>query len=210
MDFGQRQQDKKPPPVKSDPQVHADLLERLVTPTDNPTSDVEIRTAAAQDQLTPRDTNNLVNLRNALMKAPIRDPVMAATLGVVKTTLGTDPIGKGAYASFLSNFIPQFLQLPQDQRAKAMDFTDPTSLIRETMKASGQRSGTQQIIDKTLHKLPTDQGAPTTTAAPTFTPPAGSLKNEARQQIKYPDGSIHDYSGNLISGGPRAVVPASQ
>ena len=160
MAWGQRQQDKKPPPVRSDAAVHTDLLERMITPTDNPTTETEIRMAAAKDQLSPQDTHKLIALNSALTKAPIRDPVMNATLNAVKPLLGNDSVGKQNYAAFLQNFIPGYLQLPQAERAGALDFKNPNSFVNRAMsdyQRTPQQKMEQHINDK-LGIAPTPTG----------------------------------------------------
>jgi hypothetical protein len=201
--FVQRQRDKRAV-VNDDPAVHSDLLERMVTPTDHPTTKLEILEANDSKKISDKSTSRLIAIYNATQKEPISDPVMKAALSGAKALLGNDPVGRGKYASFVQDFIPQYLQLPQNERMTALDFKNPNSFINKTI-GSYQRDLSTKMIDKVM------QGTtpPTTPAASgTFTPPPGSLFNAARQQYKFPDGSIHDATGAAVKAPP--VVPASQ
>jgi hypothetical protein len=177
LEWGQRQQDKRPPPVRDNSEVHADLLERMVTPTDRPTTEIEIRLAAAKDEITPATTHKLIALNNALTKAPIRDPVMQASLAAIKPLLGTDTVGKQNYSAFLQDFTQQYLQLPTNQRAGALDFKNSNSLINQVMapyNRTPQQKMEQHINDR-LGITPT----PGPTSAP-GTPVAVKTMKEAQ------------------------------
>lgn len=213
----QRQQDKKPPPLKDNPEVHDDILNRLTHQTDRPVTNVEIDVAEAKDQLTSASAKKLKTLQHDLTVAPIKnDPMTVATLDAVKKLIGTDAVGKEKYAGFIHNFVPQYLALPADKRPGALNLEDKNSLVSQTMQPL-IRDFVTRSIDQKLggSELPgvTDQEAPGIKAAPPGTPgyrfpdktapPAGSLWNAARQQYKYPDGTIHDLTGKSVETGVR-------
>lgn len=202
--WGRAERDRKAPTVASNPDVHSDLLDRMVGQTDNPTTKIQIDLAENRNEITARDAQKMRRLLTDYTS--LRDPVTKAALDGAKALLGTDPVGRGNYAQFAQNFIPQYQALPPEQRAGALDFTNKDSLISKMMKPL-QRDLATKAIDKVMQGAPQTAGA----APAAFTPPPGSSFNAARKQYMFPDGSIHDLTGAPINARPAIpTVPASQ
>jgi len=105
-------------------------IDRVFTSLDNPLAQKDYTFALGQ----------LKALKAPQFKNAMEDPVFktvleAAKARMVDTTLGPDPIGTGNYANFVHALLPQYVAakagagLPPN----ALDFNDPTSMIRKTM-----------------------------------------------------------------------------
>lgn len=138
----------------SDPTVKQGLLDRFTS--DKPPTDADILQAEANGKLSTRDGRVIRDLRKELVQKPIQDPIFKNTMDGVKGVLGQTPPGRERYGTFFQNFVPAYLALPHDQQAKALDMSDPTSLISKTLGKPGEPGSlrpttTQLMIERATH-----------------------------------------------------------
>jgi len=177
-----------PKTVPTDQIVKGDLLTRMTDP-DNPTSRVQILEAETQGKLSSRDGASLRRLYDELEKSPLKDPVMKSTLAGVKQLLGTDPVGAGKYASFMQDFIPQYLDAKRKNTLppNALDIKDPKSLISQVM-APYQRDALQIMTERALRAPSAPQSAPAGMAPVRVTTPAEAQALTPGTRYVGPDG----------------------
>jgi hypothetical protein len=134
INWGQSEQREKRETIITDKATHASLYDGLFR-TDNPTSDVDILKAAADKKLDAHDTSVLMNLSKALEEQPLKGPLYQGTMAAVKNIFGDSDLGHERYATFLQNFIPEYLkqQRAGTVPANALDIRDPKSLISQSM-----------------------------------------------------------------------------
>lgn len=196
INWGQSQQRERREVVTTDQGVRTDLYDGLFQ-VNNPTSDVDIRNAAAQDKLSPYDTSTLMALHRALEDAPLKEPVFKASLMGAKSLLGTDPIGLGKYADFVQEFAPTYQAMKRAGTlpANALNLKDPSSMISQAMKPY-QRAPMDIIRDKFLRgmELTPQEGSPTK-----FTPPPSWQYSPSRSQYRDPKtNKLYDLTGKEV------------
>lgn len=205
INYGQAQQREKREIIVTDKAVQSNLYDGLFK-TDNPTTDVDILKAAAENKLDPHATSTLMNLYKALEERPLKGPIYQNTMEAAKGILGTNTVmdGHERYSNFLQQFIPTYLSLSDKERVGALDTRNPDSLISKSM-APFKPTQQQMIMGRALKNLgigvePTGELINSLTAPtkPAFVPPPDWQWNPARRQYKDPAGKIHDASGNLV------------
>lgn len=189
IDWGESQQRERAQPVVSDPTVRNNLMNGLFSP-DNPTTRVDILKAEAQEKLSAHDGETLRQLATELEQTPLKGAMWTDTMKAVHSALtysmpgmpGKDPKGEQAYASFVQQFVPNYLRqyragtLPPD----ALNMNDPNSLISKSM-AQFKRSPAQMMQDRIteLGDIAPVNGATPTPAAPPPSPtkptPGGTI-----------------------------------
>lgn len=156
LDWGQSKQRERNEPVVSDPGVRKDLMDRMFS-ADNPTTRVDILRAEADHKLSAHDATSMHELTTELEQSPLKGPMWEDTMKAAHAALtysmpgmpGKDPKGEQAFASFVQNFIPDYLRkaragtLPPD----ALNMNDPNSLISKSL-SQFQRSPTQRLQDR--------------------------------------------------------------
>lgn len=187
-EWGRKQLEDKATSV-SDPAVHQALLDRFTS--NNPPTDIDILQAEAHGKLTTKDGSVMRELRKAIEERPIKSPIFNETMNGVKAAIGTDPIGKVKYTSFFQTFLPAYLALPPEQQAKALNMSDPTSLISQTMGKPGEpgslrRTPLQMILDRKAQGL-MDAGTAATAMAATGETIGGVKPNGGIVDVKSKD-----------------------
>lgn len=153
LNWGQREQQERRERVVSDPNVKNDLYTRIFS-AENPTSDVDILKARADDKLDQYDSANLLALHKAVEDRPLTGPIWRDTMESVKGLLGTDPQGHEAFGKFVSAFIPEYQRMSRAGTLppNALDLRDPNSMISQVM-APYRRTPDQMFIDRLSHGL---------------------------------------------------------
>lgn len=140
------------PRLNSDPDTLQALTTNLTNPERPTTLEDVIR---AEQKLSDRDFSRLRQNVVDLKKDPFAGPATQAAIHAAKDQLtyqmpglpGKDPKGSQAYADFMNEFVARYLALPQDERPKATNFSDKSSLINE-MVQKYDRTPAQKLKDR--------------------------------------------------------------
>lgn len=152
LDWGEHQQNLKDTPLRSEPAVKQDFVDRMFS-TDKPTTEIELMRAQINGKLSKDDFTAMHGMVKTLEEGPLKGPVWHDTMDAVKSELivsvpglpGKDVVGTNNYAKFAQSFIPDYLS---KQRAgtlepNALDVKDPNSMISKAMapfkRTQGQR-----------------------------------------------------------------------
>lgn len=196
---------KKESPAQSDPATRQGLATRLFDPT-NPTTLEDVIKAHAERKLSD---NDYVKLRQNVMdlkKDPLAGPATQAAIHAAKDQLtyqmpglpGKDPKGSQQYADFMSEFTERYLRLPPEERAKATNFQDKTSLINELI-TKYDRTPTQKLQDRIAEMSTLGQTSSSAPAPKTFVAPPTWEWSASRRQYRDPTtGKQYDASGNEV------------
>jgi hypothetical protein len=196
---------KKEAVLQSDPATRERLAVGLFDRT-APTTLEDVIRAHAERKLSDTDFAKLRQNVMDLKKDPLAGPATQAAIHAAKDQLtyqmpglpGKDPKGSQAYADFMNEFVARYLALPPDERPKATNFGDKSSLISE-MVQKYDRTPAQKLKDR-IEELSTLSPSAVTPPAPTsFTPPPTWEWNAARRQYRDPaTNTIYDASGKKV------------
>jgi hypothetical protein len=129
----QQRQAERPAVIVDDPDTKTRLLDGMSN-VDNPTSEVDILRAAADDKLSAHTTSVLRDLNKALTDQPIKAPNFKNALADIKARLGNGDVGTDHYHKFFEAFVPMVQKLEREGKLpqNAFSLTDPNSLINKT------------------------------------------------------------------------------
>ncbi|HLW90508.1 MAG TPA: hypothetical protein VKS78_04300 [Roseiarcus sp.] len=137
-----------------------------------------IMKARKEDQIGDQTFAHLYQMYNELRKDPtaapgFKDALDAAKAAIVSPTIPgarqKDVGGERLYSDFVQKFVPMLTRMNPEERAKAMNFKDPHSLIN-TVMAPYVRSTADRVRDmmmiNSLGQITQDGGVTVPTAAP--------------------------------------------
>ena len=183
LDWGESQQNKEKKAV-DDPTTVKGLTDKLFDPS-NPTTQIDLMRAQTQGKLSDHTFTQLGGMVKQLQETPLKGPIYQDTMKAAHGTLvlnvpgipGKDDKGEQNYASFVQNFIPQYLSqfragtLPPN----ALDIKDPNSMISQSMKqfVRSPQQRMQDYVSSLGGLVPgidvSSTEAPKASAAPTVT-----------------------------------------
>lgn len=191
--------------LQSDPGTREQLAVGLFDRT-NPTTLEDVIRAHSERKLSDGD---FVKLRQNVMdlkKDPLAGPATQAAIHAAKDQLtyqmpglpGKDPKGSQAYADFMNEFVARYLALPQDERPKATNFSDKSSLINQ-MVQKYDRTPSQKLKDRIDELSTLSPAAPSTPGPTAFVPPPAWEWSASRRQYRDPaTGTIYDAAGKRV------------
>lgn len=191
--------------TKDNPDVAASLRSGILDP-DNPTTASQVITESIRGNLSKQTRDDILHLVDRVKNEKLHDPMFTAALHSAEATLVQgdmpgfggallkDSKGKANYSDFLGVFTPQYLALPPDQRAAAINFKDPGSLINKTMEPF-KRSFSERLAERTATF---NQGGVTVTPEGNkpLTPPRPAGQKEPPRPDGLPEGAQYDFKWN--------------
>ena len=171
----------------TDPGTKLDLQNKLIAGTLTPTELVAATNDNTGHGLATKDYTALEGQRKLLEEHPLNDKGFEAA---TKAALASMVVPTN-YSDFLQEFLPSYLKLDPKDKAAALNFSDPNSLISKTM-ATHEATPAQKIQFKVMQNL--GQGIDTTKIAPQI--PAGMSIEDAAK--KYGHGAIVNKDGRLV------------
>src|SRR6202030_3601027 len=143
INWGQVNIRRKDIPVKTDPTVQADLMERMFDP-EKPTTELDLMKASVAGNLADQDFTKMRRLVHELQGMP-KDPVFKAGLSAAKQQLevnipglpGRHPEGAARYSSFIIDFNAAYSKAKKagTLEPNATDASDPKSMISQFIRA---------------------------------------------------------------------------
>lgn len=200
LDWGERQQNTKQETIISDPTVRSNLLARIGA-GDKPTTEIDILRASADQKLSQRDTTELRNLQQAILKRPDGEAISRDRSTFFKQYAGA--IAGVSFDPVLGS--PKLYAAEMDARrqeealrAKGLEpnlVYDPRSEYFFGKPANIERY--KGSMDEAMREKPSPVGAKAG-EPPAFKPPTDWLFSKSRNQYRDPDGKIYDLSGKPV------------
>ncbi len=212
IDWGESQNRERATPVVDNPQVKADLLQRLTDPN-KPLTKMDVLGAEAKGDLSSRTGTLYRQMVDELGPSLLKDPLAHTALAAASERLGVTSLidGHERYANFMQSFLPEY---ERQKRAgtlapNALDLSDEKSLIRQSLKQfePDPRDRLAAHLAKTLG-MPIPAAGPTPGApnapspqsgGPRFVPPTTWQWSGSRQQYRDPaTNKVYDLAGHEV------------
>jgi hypothetical protein len=137
--WGESQQNKEAKAV-DDPATRQALTDKLFDPS-KPTTVLDLMKARADGKLSDHSFSAMKETVEALQNEPLKGEIWKTTIAAVKDRLIDplqikDTVGSANYASFMQDFIPQYLakQRTGTLQPNALNLNDPNSMISQSLQ----------------------------------------------------------------------------